>query len=190
MYRKFRPHHRFSTAITMHGANGRVPWRKGRCLTASEFRHLLWLIDTFWLRKFDMFRCFFRGVSMIEVCSIMVVVLVLVPLMLFPTIHSVKQTYEAGTQTTPLPWASPNTCNFRDMFTVLGEFCDHPQVTPSLEIPQFFRIWDFSWFRHHLLFSHVRRGVYQGTTFALAGLLGAALPELLLRLTRDSHLAR
>ena len=31
-------------------------------------------------------------------------------------------------------------------------------------------------------------GIYQGTTFALAGLLGAALPELLLQLTRDSTL--
>lgn len=35
-----------------------------------------------------------------------------------------------------------------------------------------------------------RKGVYQGTTFAVAALIGAALPELLLRLTRDSELRR
>jgi len=35
-----------------------------------------------------------------------------------------------------------------------------------------------------------RKGIYQGTTFAVAGLLGAALPELLLCLTRDSELRR
>ena len=35
-----------------------------------------------------------------------------------------------------------------------------------------------------------RKGVYQGSTFVVAALIGAALPELLLRLTRDNELRR
>lgn len=66
-------------------------------------------------------------------------------------------------------------------------------VDPSLRIPVFskdpffnkdpgIQQPEFQW--HGCFFS----GIYQGTTFALAGLLGAALPELLLQLTRDSTL--